>query len=145
MFKTYRIIPIVFILFLFGLTFIPAPIVIAQILVRPSDDVVVKCRPATKTKEREVCQTQPITKTKSREVCQPQPKQEWNEQRQQMITTMQTVCAQQKYQVTEQQRVCTKQPYKVTDQECAQQMGKKERRRKQRRPVPTKNGLRPKP
>ena len=86
MLKTHRIIPLVFILFLFGLTLIPAPIVIAQ----QADDVVVECRPVTKTKEREVCREQPKT--------------EWDEQRQQMITKMQTVC--------------TKEPRTVTDQEC---------------------------
>ena len=43
MLKTHRIIPLVFILFLFGLTLIPAPIVIAQ----QADDVVVECRPVT--------------------------------------------------------------------------------------------------
>ena len=141
MLKTHRIIPLVFILFLFGLTLIPAPIVIAQ----QADDVVVECRPVTKTEEREVCQEQPITKTgerqrcqeqpitktgerqrcqeqpitktKEREVCQQQPKTEWNEQRRQMITKMQTVC--------------TKQPYNVTDQECTKEI----RRHKIAQPV----------
>ena len=119
MLKTYRIIPLVFILFLFGLTLIPAPIVIAQ----QADDMVVEtivniCRPVTKTEEqevcqqqpitktgeRQVCQEQPITKTKEREVCQQQPKTERKEQRGETITKMQTVC--------------TKQPYEVIDQEC---------------------------
>ena len=86
MLKTHRIIPLVFILFLFGLTLIPAPIVIAQ----QADDVVVECRPVTKTEEREVCREQPKT--------------EWDEQSQQKITKMQTVC--------------TKEPFNVTDQEC---------------------------
>ena len=86
MLKTYHIIPLVFILFLFGLTLIPAPIVIAQ----QADDVVVECRP--------------VTKTEVHEVCREQPKTEWDEQSQQKITKMQTVC--------------TKEPRNVTDQEC---------------------------
>ena len=63
MLRMYRVIPLVFILFLFGLTLIPAPIVIAQ----QADDVVVECRPVTKTEEREVCREQQITKTEERE------------------------------------------------------------------------------
>ena len=99
MLKTYRIIPLVFILFLFGLTLIPAPIVIAQ----QADDVVVECRPITKKEEHEVCREQMIAKEEIHEVCREQPKKEWDEQRQQMITKMQTVC--------------TKEPRNVTDQE----------------------------
>ena len=85
--KTYRIIPLVFILFLFGFTLIPAPIVIAQ----QADDVVVECRPVTKTEEREVCKEQPKT--------------EWDKQRQKKITMMGTVY--------------TKKLRNVTYQECA--------------------------
>jgi hypothetical protein len=93
--KTYRIIPLVFILFLFGLTLIPAPIVIAQ----QADDVVVECRPVTKTEEREVCKEQPKT--------------EWDEQRQKKITMMETVCTKKPYTVIVMETVCTKQPYTV--------------------------------
>ena len=100
MLKTYRIIPLVFILFLFGLTLIPAPIVIAQ----QADDVVVECRPVTKTEVHEVCREQMITKTEVHEVCREQPKTERDEERQQKITKMQTVC--------------TKEPRTVTVQEC---------------------------
>ena len=114
MLKTHRIIPLVFILFLFGLTLIPAPIVIAQ----QADDVVVECQPVTKTEALEVCREQMIAKEEIHEVCREQmiakeeihevcrekPKTERNEQTGQMITKM--------------ERVCTKEPRTVTDQEC---------------------------
>ena len=112
MLKTYRIIPLVFILFLFGLTLIPAPIVIAQ----QADDVVVECQPVTKTEAREVCREQMIAKEEIHEVCREQPKTEWDEQSQQKITKMQTVCTKEPRNVNVMETVCTKQPYNVTDQ-----------------------------
>ena len=115
MFKTYRITPTVFNLFLFGLTLIPAPIVIAQ----QADDVVVKCRPVTKTEEREVCKEQPMKQTQEREVCREQPKTEWDEQRQKKITKMETVCTKEPKIVIMMETVCTKEPRDVTYQECA--------------------------
>ena len=100
MLKKHRIIPLVSILFLFGLTLIPAPIVIAQ----QADDVVVECRP--------------VTKTEVHEVCREQPKTERDEERQQKITKMQTVCTKEPRTVNVMETVCTKEPRNVTDQEC---------------------------
>ena len=81
-----------FMVCLFGLTLIPAPIVIAQ----QADDMVV---------ETIVKTCQPVTKVEIQEVCHQQPIKKWNKKKQKMITKMKTVCTKRQVAVTDQ--VCT--------------------------------------